>query len=38
MATQPAGTLAAGRDIEAHSLKGGIMAWRQAGFPLNPPK
>jgi rhodanese-related sulfurtransferase len=26
-----------GRGIEAYSLKGGIMAWRRAGFPLSPP-
>jgi rhodanese-related sulfurtransferase len=23
--------------IEAYSLKGGILAWRQAGYPLNEP-
>lgn len=34
----PGTRLLRSRGFEAYSLKGGILAWRQAGFPLSVPK
>ena len=36
--SRPGTRLLRSRGVEAYSLKGGIMAWRRAGYPLEEPE